>query len=262
MKKKTNRIFPLFFICLLFLFSASCSYMKTDLGNENIDVSITQIKTSSGKTGVILAFNAISSELEIPSSVQGLHVMKISFYKTSNLSSLSSITFDKPCYITEIDTFKGATSLTTIELPDTITVMPSFKNCTKLETVTPSSGITVIPDSCFEGCSSLKTVTIPEKVSKIGDSAFSNTKLKEIMCYPPIPPAISKPGLPEKPKETTTSTDSSSTETTDTTGTTVPTNNSSIEITVYVPADSIDLYKKEWGEVLDLTKVAIKAIEE
>ncbi len=409
MKKKTNRILPVFFICSALLLSISCSYMKTDLGNEDIDVSITRIK-SSGKNGVILSFNTITSKLEIPSSVQGLPVLKIYFKKTTNLSSLTSITFEKPSSVAEIDTFKGASSLGSIVLPDSLTVMPTFQNCKALTEVTLSSKITEIPESCFEGCTALVSVSkqkksdseslegikiigkkafngctklksialetssitkikeqtfyncsvltevilpetigsadeedeqekksnngsgsntksigreafalcskltkvegfekavtlgekifdscsnlsevkiydqieeipesmfsgcsalekfnIPEKVKKIGNSAFSNTGLKELKCYPTTPPSITKPGLPEKPKETSAATESASTGTTDSTDTTNTTEtetSSSIEINVYVPAASLALYEEEWGKVLDLTKVAIKALEE
>ena len=160
--------------------------MKTDLGNEDIDVSITQIK-SSGKNGVILSFNTITSELEIPSSIQELPVLKIYFNKTTNLSSLSSITFEEPSSVTAIDTFKGASSLTKIILPESLTELPSFQNCKSLETVKLSTNISEIPDSCFEGCTALVSVSKNvgsgnlEGITAIGKSAFNGcTKLASI----------------------------------------------------------------------------------
>lgn len=190
MKKKPNRIFPVFFICSVLLLLISCSYMKTDLGNEDIDVSITQIEIS-GKKYVILSFNTITSALEIPASVQDLPVLKIYFNKTTNLSALTSITFDESSSVTEIDTFKGASSLGSIVLPDSLTVMPTFQNCKALTKVTLSSKITEIPESCFEGCSSLESVSKPvtgnsgsgnlNGITAIGKSAFNGcTKLTSI----------------------------------------------------------------------------------
>ena len=186
MKKKTNRILPVFFICSLLLISISCSYMKTDLGNEDIDVSITQIETS-GKKGVILSFNTITSKLEIPSSIQELPVLKIYFNKTTNLSSLSSITFEEPSSVTAIDTFKGASSLTEIILPESLTELPSFQNCKNLTKVKLSTNISEIPDSCFEGCTALVSVSKNvgsgklEGITAIGKSAFNGcTKLASI----------------------------------------------------------------------------------
>ena len=179
-----KNIIAIFFLSLTLLFTISCSYMKTDLGDETIDVSITQIKTSSGDTGVILSFNTVSSNLEIPDIVQGLPVLKLSFSKTSNMSNLFSIAI--PSSVTEIDTFKGATSLENVELPNSITNLPSFSGCTKLKSVIIPETITEIPESCFENCKALKSVSKPTTsdstesgeslngIKEIGKSAFSN----------------------------------------------------------------------------------------
>ena len=121
MKKITSAVF----VSLLVLFLASCScYMKTDLGNESIDVSITRKKNASGNTGIILTFNEVSSELDIPDFLQGMPVIKIVFADATNLSSLTKITI--PESVTEIDTFEKA-SITTVTLPKNLAYLPSFK---------------------------------------------------------------------------------------------------------------------------------------
>ena len=155
-----RKITSAFFVSLLILFLASCScYMKTDLGNESIDVSITRKKDASGNTGIILTFNEVSSELDIPDFLQGMPVIKIVFADATNLSSLTKITI--PESVTEIDTFEKA-SITTVTLPKNLAYLPSFKGCTKLTAITIPTEITEIPDSCFEGCTSLTKITKKE----------------------------------------------------------------------------------------------------
>lgn len=189
MEKRTKNKLAALFLGLALLFTISCSYMKTDLGDETIDVSITQIKTSSGDTGVILSFNTVSSNLEIPDIVQGLPVLKLSFAKTTNLSSLYSISI--PSSVTEIDTFKGATSITTVILPQKLTSLPLFTGCTKLTNIIIPEKITQIPENCFEGCKALVSVSKPidntelaesfKGITIIGKNAFSNcSALKSI----------------------------------------------------------------------------------
>lgn len=182
MEKRMKNTLKVLFVSLALLINLSCSYMKTDLGDETIDVSITQIKTSSGQTGVILSFNTIPADLVIPSKLQDLPVLKVSFAKTTNLSSLKTISI--PSTVTEIDTFKGATSLKIVTLPDSMTTLPSFSGCSNLESVILPEPITEIPESCFENCKVLKNVSKPEEntetvgnlkgITVIGKSAFNN----------------------------------------------------------------------------------------
>lgn len=130
--------------------------MKTDLGNEDIDVTISLIELSKGNNGVILTFNNISSQLEIPENVQGMPVVKIFFADVTNMSSLSEITI--PDSVTEIDTFEKASSLKEINLPDNLAYMPSFKECSNLSEIAIPAGVTEIPESCFEGCKKLTKI--------------------------------------------------------------------------------------------------------
>ena len=118
MMKENNlhRFLFAFFLSMIIMLVCSCSYMKTDLGNEAIDVSISQIKTSTGKEGVILTFNTVSSQLEIPETLQEIPVVKIVFADATNMSSLVSITI--PASVTEIDTFEKASSLKDVNYKD------------------------------------------------------------------------------------------------------------------------------------------------
>lgn len=284
MEKRKN-VLSILFINLALLFAVSCSYMKTDLGNETIDVSITQIKTSSGDTGVILSFNTVSSDLEIPDIVQGLPVLKLSFAKTSNISSLYSITI--PSSVIEIDTFKGATSLSTVTLPEKLTSLPIFTGCTKLKNIIIPGNITQIPESCFEGCKALTVITlpdtiqlvgseafsgctaldsfiIPKNVTKIDDSAFAGTALKELYCYPTEPPVILKTSFPkmELEEKTSGSNTESQTEETETEEDTESEKEKVYKkvFTLYIPAGSETLYKEKWNDFVDWRVIDIQTL--
>ena len=173
---------PVLFLTLIILFFDSCScYMKTDLGDESIDVSITRKKDAAEKTGIILSFNKVSSVLDIPAELQGMKVIKIVFADATNMSSLKNITI--PDSVTEIDTFEKASSLVAVNLPDNLAYMPSFKECSKLTEIAIPAGVVEIPESCFEGCESLATIykkgsstDTLEGIKAIGKRAFYNCK--------------------------------------------------------------------------------------
>ena len=174
---------PVLFVILIILFFASCScYMKTDLGDESIDVSITRKKDAAENTGIILSFNKVSSVLDIPAELQGMPVIKIVFADATNMSSLKNITI--PASVTEIDTFEKASSLVAVNLPDNLAYMPSFKECSKLTEIAIPAGVVEIPESCFEGCESLATIykkgsstDTLEGIKAIGKRAFYNCKV-------------------------------------------------------------------------------------
>lgn len=130
--------------------------MKTDLGDESIDVSITRKKDAAENTGIILSFNKVSSVLNIPTELQGMPVVKVLFADATNMSSLESIVI--PDSVTEIDTFEKASSLKEINLPDNLAYMPSFKECSNLSEIAIPAGVTEIPESCFEGCKKLTKI--------------------------------------------------------------------------------------------------------
>lgn len=261
MEKRKN-VLSILFINLALLFAVSCSYMKTDLGNETIDVSITQIKTSSGDTGVILSFNTVSSDLEIPDIVQGLPVLKLSFAKTSNISALYSITI--PSSVIEIDTFKGASSLSTVTLPEKLTSLPIFTGCTKLKNIIIPGNITQIPESCFEGCKALTDITLPETIQLVGSEAFSGTALKELYCYPTEPPVILKTSFPKMKLEEDTSgsnTESQTEETETEEGTESEKEKVYKKVfTLYIPAGSETLYKEKWNDFVDWRVIDIQTL--
>lgn len=78
-------------------------------------------------------------------------------------------------------------------------------------------GVITIPDFVFSHMSSIVSVSIPSSVTKLGDSSFAATQLEKLILKPETPPTLSY--------------------STSLQGVTCP---------IYVPAQSVDLYKATW----------------
>lgn len=263
--EKRNNIISVLSIGLVLLFVISCSYMKTDLGDESIDVTITQIKTTSGDTGVILSFNTVSSNLKIPDIVQGLPVLKLSFAKTSNLSSLSTITLPKK--LISLPLFTGCTKLNNIIIPENITQIPEgcFEGCKELTDIELPETIQTVGSEAFSGCSALDSFVIPKNVTKIDDSAFAGTALKELYCYPTEPPEILKTSFPEMKLEEEKTSESNTESQIEETETEEGTESGKEKVykkvfTLYIPAESESIYKEKWNNFVDWRVIDIKTL--
>ena len=137
----------------------------------------------------------------------------------ANASKLEKVTV--PEGVTTISTaaFFMCTSLKEVSLPESVTLldMSVFARCEKLETINLPSNITEIPMAQFFYCPALRSITIPAKVTSIGKTAFFGCNgLKAITCLATTPPKADSTAF-----------------------LTVTTK----MITLYVPDESVDLYK-------------------
>ena len=96
----------------------------------------------------------------------------------------------------------------------------AFQNCSGLTSVTIPNSVTSIEKRAFSGCSGLTSVTIPNSVTSIEEYAFSGCSgLTSVTCEATIPPTCGSDCF----------------------------YNVNIPIPVYVPANSVDAYKKADG---------------
>ncbi len=137
-------------------------------------------------------------------------------------SGLTSITIPNSVKSIETDAFISCSDLTSIILPNSIKNIGdcAFDNCSGLTSITIPNSVTNIGVGAFEYCSGLTSITIPNSVTSIGQGAFYGCSgLTSITCEASYPPS-SNGTIFYKVNEFT---------------------------PVYVPANSVEAYKKANG---------------
>ena len=115
--------------------------------------------------------------------------------------------------------FYKCSSLKDVSFPESLTKIghSAFYTCEELESMVLPPHITEVPMALFLECKSLRSVTIQAEVTSIGMTVFSNCpSLKEITCLATTPPTLHALAFLMMPLG---------------------------EITLYVPAESVELYK-------------------
>lgn len=117
--------------------------------------------------------------------------------------------------------FSGCTSLTAVSIPNSVTSInnSAFSKCSGLTSVNIPDSVTNIGNSAFESCKGLTSVTIGTSITNIGNWAFQYcSNLTSITVNATTPPAVG--------------------------GSTFNSTNNS---PIYVPPDSVDVYKSAWS---------------
>lgn len=137
-----------------------------------------------------------------------------------NLENLEEMNFPEGLTSIGAEAFKGCKSIKEINLPETLSKVGerTFEECSSIKTIKVPDLITYIPMFFCNLCDNLETVYIGENVKSIG-FAFQCLSLSEVHIAAIDPPLI----------ETATAFMSNK------------------EITVYVPAGTLDSYKDKWG---------------
>ena len=115
-------------------------------------------------------------------------------------------------------------------IPNTVTSIGhgAFDGCDSLTTITIPNSVTSIGEGAFKGCESLTSVTIPNSVTSIGEGVFFNCyALTSITFEGSTPPRFEEDVFKDVNKS----------------------------IPVYVPANSIEAYKKALGDYFPETSI-------
>lgn len=118
---------------------------------------------------------SISGCVVIPDYYKGLPVTSIEYQAFQDCSGITKIVL--PESVTNIDTcaFSGCTSLTGIIIPKGTRIIghSAFYDCNSLTSVTIPDSVTTIDVNAFVNCAKLTSITIPNSVNSIGQTAFS-----------------------------------------------------------------------------------------
>ena len=124
----------------------------------------------------IIGCTTTSSELTVPTDIEGLIVNKIGDYGFSKCTTIKSITI--PSNIISIGkyAFTSCTGLVNATIPTTVKSVGdyAFYNCTGLKNVTISEGVESIGEGAFYNCTSLVEAVVPDTAVKVGSHAFYN----------------------------------------------------------------------------------------
>ncbi len=131
------------------------------------------------------------------------------------------------------EAFEGCSSWTSITIPNSVTSIGhlAFYCCSSLTSITIPNSVTSIGGNTFASCISLTSVTIPNSVTSIGFGAFQGCRsLTAVTCEAVAPPTLENYVFFNVDKS----------------------------IPLYVPAQSIDLYKsadqwKDFTNILPIT---------
>ena len=130
--------------------------------------------------------------------------------------------------------YLNGTLVTDLVIPNSVTSIGNnaFYNCRSLTSITIPNSVTSIGDGAFWYCSSLTSVTIPNSATSIGKYAFSNcSSLTSITCEAVVSPTLEYNVFYNVDKS----------------------------IPLYVPAQSIDLYKAadQWKDFTNILPIII-----
>ena len=217
--------------------------LVTDLTIPN---SVTSIKRST------FVFCSSLTSVTIPDSVT-----TIGEYAFCNCSKLTSVAIGNKVTSIEKYAFWNCNSLISVTIPNNVATIEysAFSKCRNLQKFngkfasedgrcliidgalysfapaelaeyTIPDSVTTIGDDAFYGCSSLTSVTIPDSVTTIGDDAFAYCdSLKGVYCKATTPPTAGNYMF----------------------------NNTSSNLKIYVPTQSVEVYKSAsgWSEYAD-----------
>ena len=235
-------------------------YTVTSIGEEAFDwcTSLTSITIPNSVTSIGEgAFYYCSSltSVTIPNSVTS-----IGSYAFYNCSSLTSVTIPNSVTSIEYSAFSRCSSLISVTIPNSVTSIESyaFSDCSSLTSIVIPNSVTSIGKSAFYGCSSLTSVTIPNSVTSIGDNAFNGCSSLTSVTIPNSVTSIGKSAF-----------DGCSSLTTvickailvPSTGESVFANVPISSAVLYVPDESVDIYKymdpwDDFGTILPISQLS------
>ena len=124
----------------------------------------------------IIGCETTSTEITVPTDIDGVVVDEIGDYGFKNCTTLNSITIPNNIINIGDYAFLGCTGLVNATIPTTVNNVGeyAFKNCTGLVNVTISEGVENLGEGVFYNCTSLVEAVVPDTAKTVGAYAFYN----------------------------------------------------------------------------------------
>ena len=225
--------------------------LNTYKSNAITDLSELKLFWNSGITEVVfeegfttLSDNMFHGAAELQKAVLPSTVTKLAKSTFSGCKKLNDITVNGAITeIAELGMFNTAiTSLSAFKFKDATLGYEAFQRCAQLETIDIPEGVKSLGNACFAYCEKATSATIPASVTTMGGVVFAKCKaLKEIHVKGDKPATLLEESVGIGSEVTTTFSDLDF---------------AAQGITIYVPAASVDTYKKAavWSRYADYIK--------
>lgn len=144
----------------------------------------------SGTTASLYGWDDHSTDLVIPSTLDGYHLTEIDSYAFDGNENITSADFSHALTIEKINylAFRNCVNLAgTVSVSGHLSEIgfSAFEGCSSLQSVQlHSNQLTVIPNQCFYKCASLTEVILPESLETINKLAFANCTSLEYIEIP------------------------------------------------------------------------------
>lgn len=124
----------------------------------------------------IIGCETTSTEITVPTDIDGVVVDEIGDYGFKNCTTISSITIPSNILNVGEYAFVGCTGLVNATIPTTVNNVGdyAFKDCTGLVNVTISEGVENLGEGVFYNCTSLVEAVVPDTAKTVGAYAFYN----------------------------------------------------------------------------------------
>ena len=130
------------------------------------------------ETGTIIKYIGSATEVEIPSSINGVTVTEIGANAFFFCEEVTKVVV--PDTVTTLGPFSfcGCKKLVEIDVPDSVQYIGTwaFVYCSKLKTINIPDGIKKIEDLTFMFCDSLNSIELPDSLECIGECSFYKCK--------------------------------------------------------------------------------------